>query len=91
MADPDLKIDWNLAGFHEIRQAPGVRADLERRGKAVLDACGGTAGGYAMSSHQGAASPEGRWRVVVYAATIRAKYSNARHNTLVRNFGAGRG
>lgn len=87
----NLTITWNVDAFHDIRTSPGVRADLERRGRAVLQACGGTAAGYAMSSYLGSKRPQGRWQISIYTATPRAMASNAKHNTLVRNFGAARG
>lgn len=88
MAD---RIEWNIPGFHELRSAPGVVADLEARGQAVLEACGGEAAGYVMTSEQGAANPQGRWQVSVIAASEDARIQNGQENTLVRNFGAARG
>lgn len=76
--------------LYKLRREPGVRADLERRGRAVLARCG-EANGYMMSSVQGARSPQGRWRVSVFTANARAMVDNRRHNTLVRNFGAASG
>lgn len=86
-----VRFEWNIPGFQQLRREPGVRRDLEGRGQAVLAACGGEARGYRMSSHPGAPHPQGRWQVAVFTATPRAMVSNARHNTLVRNFGAARG
>lgn len=87
----NLRIEWNLQAFKEFRSAPGVRADLERRGRAILEACGGEAEGYGMSSEQGAARPEGRWQVDVGTITPEAMVENAHENTLVRNFRAASG
>lgn len=87
---PD-KLKINNQALYDLRRAPGVRADLERRGRAVLEACGGTAKGFMMSSFQGARKPQGRWHVQVFTATPRAMASNMKHNTLVRGFGAARG
>ncbi|MFI9507570.1 hypothetical protein [Nocardia sp. NPDC052566] len=86
-----VRLVWKRDGLYELRRQPGVIRDLERRGRAVLAAVGGEAAGYMMSSSQGARNPQGRWRVAVFTATARAMRSNARHNTLVRNFGAARG
>lgn len=91
MAASNVRIDWNLDGFKELRRDPGVVADLERRGQAILDACGGEAEGYGMVSHQGAARPEGRWQIEVGTVTPEAMVENARENTLVRNLGAAHG
>jgi len=77
--------------LYKIRGAPGVVAELERRGQAVLEAAGGEAAGYQMSSKQGRKAPQGRWRVTVFTRTPRAMRSNAKNNTLVRAFGSARG
>ncbi|WP_043673577.1 hypothetical protein [Nocardia vulneris] len=77
--------------LYKIRSEPGVRQDLERRGRAILGAAGGEAAGYMMSSRQGAKSPQGRWQVSVFAATAVAMRQNAQDNTLVRAFGAANG
>ncbi|UGT65328.1 hypothetical protein LTT66_18330 [Nocardia gipuzkoensis] len=87
----ESRIEWNLDAFYKLRSAPGVVRDLEARGRAVLEACGGEAAGYVMTSEQGDRSPQGRWQVSVIAATEEARIDNGRHNTLVRNFGAARG
>lgn len=87
----NVRIKWNIPGWKKLRSEPGVRADLERRGNAVLRAAGGVAAGYEMSSRQGAAKPQGRWRVSVAAVTPRAKRSNVKRNTLIRALEAGRG
>lgn len=91
MPSSNVRIDWNIDGFEEIRRSSGVVADLERRGAAILAGCGGEAEGYGMEVHQGAASPQGRARVTVFADTEEARVENARDNTLVRNFGRARG
>lgn len=87
----NVRIEWNLQAFKDIRSAPGVIDDLEARGKAVFDACGGEAEGYGMESHRGAENPQGRHRVTVFTDTPRAMVKNARDNTLVRKFGAAGG
>jgi hypothetical protein len=87
----ESRIEWKPGAFYELRRAAGVRRDLEARGRAVLEACGGEAAGYVMTSEQGSRDPQGRWQVSVIAATEEARIDNGRHNTLVRNFGAARG
>jgi hypothetical protein len=50
--------------------------------------------GYKISSQQGAARPQGRWRVTVITANTHAVRDNAKHNRLVRLMlakGGGRG
>lgn len=88
---PNKAVKINNRALYDLRRAPGVRADLERRGRAVLEACGGTAKGYMMSSFQGAKHPQGRWHVNVFTATPYAMASNMKHQTLVRAFKAARG
>ncbi|WP_280331486.1 hypothetical protein [Nocardia wallacei] len=85
MASKNFKLRRN--SLYELRSEPGVRAELERRGQAILDAVGGEAAGYMMSSSQGARKPQGRWRVAVFTATWEAMHDNAKNNTLITNFG----
>ncbi|RBO82070.1 hypothetical protein [Nocardia puris] len=85
------RVDWNLEAFRQLRSAPGVVADLERRGRALMNACGGEAAGYVMTSEQGARNPQGRWQVSVIAASEEARIDNGQNNTLIRNLGAARG
>lgn len=84
------RLEINAGALYELRSEPGVKADLERRGRAILAACGGEDAGYDMGSEQGARRPQGRWRVGVFTRTEDAKQDNAEHNTLVRNLSAGR-
>lgn len=86
MAKPRIK--WNPNGLYNLRRAPGVIIDLERRSRKVADACGA---GYETSSRQGAKRPQGRWRTTVVTTTWKAKRDNAKNNTLIRNLGSGSG
>lgn len=86
-----IKLVINKQGFYELRAAPGIVADEERRAKAVLEACGGTEAGYMISSRQGKKKPQGRWGARVFTATAKAMARNRKHNILVRAFGAARG
>ncbi|MBF6189426.1 hypothetical protein [Nocardia farcinica] len=90
MATSDTRLVMKPGALYQLRREPGVRADLERRGRAVLSRCG-EAAGYMMTSGQGAKRPQGRWRVAVFTANVTAMVDNRRHNTLVRAFGAARG
>jgi hypothetical protein len=82
------RIEWNLKGFHDLRSDPALVADLERRGEALAEACGGEEAGYVVTSEQGESSPQGRWQVSVIAASEDARIENGRDNTLIRNLGA---
>ena len=83
-----VRIKHNVAGYKALRAAPGVVADLERRANAVKETAGD---GFEMSSRQGAARPQGRWRTSVVTATPKAMRKNQRENTLLRALEAGRG
>lgn len=86
----DVRLVMKPNALWQLRREPGVRADLERRGRAVLRQCG-EANGYMMSSSQGQKAPQGRWRVSVFTSNAMAMVDNRRHDTLVRAFGAARG
>lgn len=81
------RVKMNLSGFYRLRSDPRVIAELERRGRRVLDAANDTmpdGDGYAMSSFQGRKKPQGRWFVQIYTRSNHAKRSNAKNNTLLR-------
>lgn len=78
---PRVRLVWNPNGLYEIRSAPGVVAEVNSRAARVASAAGP---GYSWSSQQGARRPQGRWRAIVYPDTWRARYDNARNNTLLR-------
>lgn len=84
------RIEMKRDALYETRRAPILRDDLERCARVVLDAAGGEAAGYMMSSSQGAKQPQGRWRTAVFTANFAAILDNRRNNTLVRAFAAGR-
>jgi len=102
MARRRIVINWKPEGFYAIRRAPKVRADLERRARAIareandhIDTPGSDlqqAPGqhYQTSSEQGAKRPYGRWRATVVTADAAAIEDNARHNTLLKSLDAGR-
>lgn len=77
----------NPSALAELRTLPGVVAELERHGNAILDEANATLAegvGYRMASHRGR-SKRGPYAVVrVYTSSNHAKYSNAKHDTLVR-------
>jgi len=86
-----VRVKYNYPGFYKLRSDPNVIRELERRGRAILDYANRTMPngyGYRMSSFQGAKKDKGRWFVQVYAASNHAKYSNAKHQTLVNALNA---
>lgn len=99
MAKPRIK--YRPGAFFEIRTLPGVAAALEAHGRRITDAANATLAegvGYRMSSRKGRKGPsptgrgkgfQGRWAVRVWTSSNHAKYSNAKHNTLVRLLGGG--
>lgn len=100
MATNRVQVKWRVSGFRDLRRDPAVIRELERRGRQIASAANKTldenklrnkvaAGrarsvGYKVSSFQGRRKPQGRWFVQVYTSSRHAKYSNARHNTLIR-------
>jgi hypothetical protein len=78
---------WRNRSFYDLRRDPAVIRELERRGRQIVNAANATLPekrGYRMSSFQGKRKSQGRWFVQVYAASRHAKYSDRKHNTLVR-------
>lgn len=87
---PSVRIKHNIRGYAQLRSAPGVRADLERRGAQIASASNAAAGTdeFKTSSQQGRGRAP-RWRVTVITAGVEAIRHNAKHNTLVRNMSRG--
>lgn len=82
-----IKFKWSNKSFYDLRRDPAVIKELERRGRQIVNAANRTleeGRGYSMSSFQGRKVRQGRWFVQVYAQSNHAKYSNAKHNTLIR-------
>lgn len=79
-----VRVKLNNKGFRALRSAPGVIADLERRGRAVAAAAGTD---YQMSSQTG----KTRHRVGITTGSMDAKEETARKATLLRALDAGRG
>jgi hypothetical protein len=89
----------NRAAF-ELRRDPAVIKELERRGKHIANEANKALAensigsrvrnrrmskvGYKMSSFQGRKVRQGRWFVQVYTSSNHAKYSEAKHNNLIR-------
>lgn len=84
----NVRIKHHIKAYYELRRAPGVVADLERRANTVKQQAGD---GFEVGSRQGAKRPQGRWRTSVVTATPKAMRKNQRDNTLIRSLEAGRG
>ena len=79
-----VRIVLNRQGFRDLRNAPGVVADLERRAAAIAAAAGeGFATRPAERGRQ-------RARVAVVTETYDAMRSEAKDRTLTRAINAGR-
>lgn len=95
-----LKFNWKNRSFYDLRRDPAVVRELERRGRAIMNAANKTLrenslrnrlgqgrvrkAGYKMSSFQGRKVKQGRWFVQIYTSSNHAKHSCAKHNTLVK-------
>lgn len=77
-------IKWNVKAFEQLRNSPGVRADLERRVAAIA---GQLPEGYESGVEQG----KTRLRGYVVTADSEAMRHEATSNAMVRALGAGRG
>lgn len=78
-----VRLVLNFKAFSEIRTSPEVTEELQHRAEKIRAACGDD---YEFSD----ASGPSRSRFHVYTATPEAMASNAKHNTLIKNIGAGR-
>lgn len=91
MADSSIRVSHRMQGYYQLRSAPGVVMELERRAKRIADACNREADtdGFRTSSRQGARRPMGRWRTTVITATRKAMLHNAKTNALIKHLGDG--
>lgn len=78
------KVTLNHAQFRALRNDPAVVNDLYARAQRIAAACGP---GYEASAQTG----RNRARASVITATKESRRDNAKHNTLVKNMGAGGG
>lgn len=81
------KIVWNLEGFRQLRQSPGVKHDLLERAHRVAASAGGENMGY-MVTDLTLEYPRGAVSVM---ATGKARAHNRKYNSLMRGLDAGRG
>ncbi|MCL2089847.1 MAG: hypothetical protein FWH11_01245 [Micrococcales bacterium] len=81
----NIRIEWNMAGFRELRTAPGVMALLEEWGQKIASRAGD--GFVALPAE--VARGRGRGRVAVVTATWRAWVAQARDHVLERAVGGG--
>lgn len=87
-----VRVRHNISAYANIRRAPGVRADLERRAGKIAAAGNRRIGedGYRVSSLQGNGRAP-RWRATVITARPSAMRDNMKNNTLVKSMGEARG
>ena len=85
MARPRVRL--HSRGVLDVLNSPGVRADIERRTRAIAHAADAmqNAKGYV-----GDVIDTDRPHGAVRAATVHARRSNAKHNTLLKALDAGR-
>lgn len=85
-----VRVEMNDDGFYKLRTSDKVRADLERRAKALADKCNRLASttGFRTSSVLGHGRSGGRWRTTVITARAGAIRHNAAHQTLIKNMDA---
>lgn len=77
------KITWK--GFlRDLTLHPEVQADVNRRGEAIAKACGD---GY---EYRPPTRNQRRDRGIILATTVKAKRSNLKNMTILKNLGAGR-
>jgi hypothetical protein len=89
---PPARVRHNLNGYAEIRRAPKVQKELERRAAKIAAAGNRQTGddGYRTSSQQGRGKgSKGRWRTTVITVTHKARKHNAANNFLVKELGNG--
>lgn len=84
MAKPRIK--WRLAGFSELRNAPGVLEDLQDRADKIASAAGE---GYESRPAEVRKGRTGRGRAVVLTGDFAARRDNAKNNTLLKSLDAG--
>ena len=87
MAKSTVKIKWNNEGFRQLRQSPGVKADLMARARRVAAAAGGEGMGY-MVTDLVLENPRGAVSVL---CTGEAVYLNRKYGSLIRALDAGKG
>jgi N-formylglutamate amidohydrolase len=80
-----LRFKINVPGFNQARNDPRILAELHSMGESIAAAAGG-APDFVVNDAPNAT----RARVVVIAATAKAKRAEAKHRTLTKALDAGR-
>ena len=84
----NVRIEWNIPGFYDLRRDPGVIAELESIANDVAATASSMGDGrYEVGSRQGRRAPQGRWRTSVVTADAKAIAENAKHHILARAVG----
>jgi hypothetical protein len=81
------RIKWHMRGFVQLRNAPGVVADLQARAQRIAEAAGEGVATRPAETHYGR---QGRARAAVVTETYDAMRSQAKDSTLSRAIDAGR-
>lgn len=81
-----FKFVLNRAGVRELLNGEAMEAIVAEKAQRVLETAG-AGNGYEMSVHHG----RNRVNASVKAETIKAKRSNAKHNTLLKALGSAKG
>ncbi|MGP3708489.1 hypothetical protein [Gordonia paraffinivorans] len=83
-----MRIQWNKAGFKEIRYSSEVAAMLEAEAEKIADRARSMGEGqYEVGSRPGQARPQGRWRASVVTADYKAMRETARNDVLRKALG----
>lgn len=81
-----VTVKVNPKAVEQLLRHPNLKADLERRGKKIMEAAGGEKGGFESHVWEG----HDRSRGQVTTATNKAKAAEARNRVLARALSAGR-
>ena len=83
------RIKWNLRGFEQLRHAPGVMSDLDRRASRIAEAAG--PGFTRRQASPGTKGRRRRARASVGTSSWASRAEQSRSNVLQRALNAGRG
>lgn len=82
-----VAVKYRKGAFRDLRTAPGVAAELDKRANRIGDAAGI---GYRVNPAT-VTGGRGRARASVQTTTIKSFRSNAKHHTIMNALSAGKG